>query len=407
MLVRRSVAALTFVVSVQAQYLATVVAGGGGGVASSANGAQATSVPLDQITAVTVDAAGNVYAADSSSSSPGSQLILRISPSGVLTFVAGVAGAAGYSGDGGPATAALLNGPSHIALDGSGNLYFADSGNNRIRRVDKDGIISTVAGNGLPAEPSAPVPGNGGDGGPAMLAQLNAPTGVAVDMAGNLYVSDTSNCRVRKVDSLSGTITTVAGTGQCGYSGDGGLGAAAELNFPLGIAFDSSGNLYIADTDNERVRKLDPSGTINTVAVNTARATAGDSAAATSASLIYPTDVAPDDAGNLYITSGQTLKLSADRTITIYAQYAPTAAGLAADSAGNLYLALFQAIWKVTPAGQYFSVAGSSASKYDNGTPATQVPLRIAEAIAVAPNGGFYVAADDVLYVSNQGIIPT
>jgi trimeric autotransporter adhesin len=331
---------------------------------------------------------------------------LEISPSGVLTFVAGTAGAAGYSGDGGPATQALLNAPSRIALDAFGNLYFADSGNNRIRRVDQDGIISTVAGNGLPADPAAPFPGDIGEGGLATLAQLNAPTGVAVDTAGNLYVSDTSNCRVRKVDSLSGNITTIAGTGQCGYSGDGGPGAAAELNFPHGIALDSSGNLYISDTDNSRVRKLDPTGTITTVAVNSSDATSGDAGVASSSMLNHPVDAIPDNAGNFYIAgSAPPLKLSADGTIAVYAQYAPAAGDLTIDFAGNLYLALFQAIWKVTPAGQYFTIAGSSASKYDNGTPATQVSLRIAETITIAPGGGFYVAADDVFYVSNQGII--
>ena len=157
-------------------------------------------------------------------------------------------GTSGYSGDGGPATAARLNLAYSVAADGLGNLYIADTFNFRIRKVDTAGVITTVAGGGSSL----------GDGGAAAAAQLNAPHGAALDGAGNLYIADTGNHRIRKVDT-AGVITTVAGTTQ-GFSGDGGAATAAQLNQPIGAALDGAGNLYIADTDNHRIRKVDTAG---------------------------------------------------------------------------------------------------------------------------------------------------
>ena len=167
---------------------------------------------------------------------------------GNITTVAGD-GTTGFGGDGGAAVAAQLNLPHSVAVDGSGNLYIADWGNHRIRKVDSAGVITTVAGSGTA--------GFGGDGGAAVAARLSLPTGVAVDGAGNLYIADWGNHRIRKVNS-AGVITTVVGDGTAGFGGDGGAAAAAQLNSPRGVAPAGSGNLYIADTGNNRIRKLTP-----------------------------------------------------------------------------------------------------------------------------------------------------
>ena len=165
----------------------------------------------------------------------------------------------GFSGDGGPATAAELNAPRGVAVDASGNLYIADALNNRIRKVSSDGIITTVAGNGSLSY--------SGDGGLAADAQLSGPRGLAVDGAGNLFIADFDNNTVRKI-SASGIITTVAGNGVAGFSGDGGPATSAQLNGPWGVAVDRAGNLFIADSANNRVRRVSSSGDITTVAGN-------------------------------------------------------------------------------------------------------------------------------------------
>lgn len=165
---------------------------------------------------------------------------------GIITTVAGN-GAAGFSGDGGPATAASLQSPVAVAVDNAGNLYIVDQTPLRIRKVDTSGIIRTIAGNGTP--------GFSGDGGAATNAQLFVPTGVAVDAAGNVYVADRTNRRIRKIDT-AGVITTVAGSGRSGVGGDGGPATNAELSFPFGVAVDGAGNLYIADMGTHRIRKV-------------------------------------------------------------------------------------------------------------------------------------------------------
>jgi len=210
---------------------------------------------------------------------------------------AGTYGTCGFAGDGGPATSAQLGHPDDVALDGAGNVYIADTASNLVRKVDRNGNISTVAGD---FERGA---GFFGDGGAATNAALNAPTGVALDTAGNLYIADENNSRIRKVD-LAGIITTVAGSNQSGYSGDGGPATSAKLHRPIGVRADAAGNLFIADSFSNVVRKVDLTGTITTVAGNFAMGAgySGDGGPATSAQLSFPVFVSVDAAGELFIT---------------------------------------------------------------------------------------------------------
>lgn len=236
-------------------------------------------------------------------------------------------GTPGSSGDGGSATAATLYVPSGIARDSAGNLYIADSSNHRIRKVTAStGIISTVAGTGSF--------GFNGDGGAATAAALYNPTGVTVDGSGNLYVADSYNYRIRKVTVATGIITTVAGSGAGGYSGDGGAATAAAFNLPNSLVVDGSGNLYIADYYNQRIRKVTAAtGVVTTVAGNGNAGFAGDGAAATSAQLYYPSGVAVDSGGNVLIADRNNHRV---RKVTVATGIITTVAGNgAAGSAGD------------------------------------------------------------------------
>lgn len=214
--------------------------------------------------------------------------------SGIITLIAG-SGVAGYSGDGGSATISQLNTPSGVFLDQQGSLYIADSANNVIRRVDaQTNLITTVAGTGTA--------GFAGDGGPATSAQLNYPTDVAVDAAGDIFIADYQNQCVREVNAQSGIIATVAGDGVAGYSGDGGSATSAELNYPFGIALSLTVDIFIADYTNNRIRRVDArSGLITTVAGNGMGGYAGDGGAASSAELNLPSGVFIDQAGDIFI----------------------------------------------------------------------------------------------------------
>jgi len=255
--------------------ISTAAGGGSGG-----DGGPATAAWLVQPSGVAVDAAGNLYIAETVH-----DRIRKVTPGGTITTVAG----GGSGGDGGPATAASLWMPSGVAVDAVGNLYIADTGNNRIRKVTPAGTITTVAGGG-----------SGGDGGPATAACLASPGGVAVDATGNLYIADSNNYRIRKV-TPAGVITTAAGNGQPGYSGEGGPATAASMGRPAGVAVDAAGNLYIADPLVDRICKVAPGGTITTVAGNYMPGYSGEGGPATAASLKWPLGVAVDSAGNLYI----------------------------------------------------------------------------------------------------------
>jgi trimeric autotransporter adhesin len=258
--------------------VATVV-GSGGLVASP---------PLAQPGGVFVDGSGNLFIADT-----GNHQIREVPANGAkVTTIAG-GGSFGFYGDGGLATAAALQDPSGVFVDGSGNVFVADSGNNVIREFTVGGNITTVAGN------STLSGGFSGDNGPATSAQLNSPTGVFVDISGVIYIADQLNNRIRKVSG--GTITTIAGTGIGGYSGDNGPGTSAELYRPSGVAVDASGNVFIAATYNNRIREVSPGGTITTVAGNGNNGFTGDNGPATSASLSRPNGVALDASGDLFI----------------------------------------------------------------------------------------------------------
>ena len=265
----------------------TTVAGNGT-QGYSGDGGAATSAELSFPYGVPVDASGNIYIADSFNNR-----IRKVSPNGIITTVAGN-GTQGYSRDGGAATSAELGQPFGVAVDGSGNIYIADVVNNRIRMVTAStGIITTVAGNGTL--------GSSGDGGAATSAELLDPTGVALDGSGNLYIADRANDRIRKVTASTGIITTVAGNGTQGYSGDGGAATSAELSGPFAVTVDASGNIYIADEYNQRIRKVTVStGIITTVAGNGTQGYSGDGGAATSAELSNVLSVAVDASGNIY-----------------------------------------------------------------------------------------------------------
>src|SRR5271165_740139 len=306
---------------------------------------------------------------------------------------------AGFSGDGSAANAAELNGPSGVAVNAAGNLYIADTENQRIRIV-LNGTITTIAGNGGF--------GYAGDGGAALGAQLNNPTNVAFDSTGNFYIADTDNSVIREV-STDGTITTVAGivcsqtqTTFCGpgYLGDGAQAAAAQLDIPLGVAADSAGNVYISDTGNNVLRKVTASGIISTIATNLR--------------LQHPAGLAMDGAGNLYIAdtnNNRIMKLAPTGAIALVAgngaagysgDGGPAAkaqlsfpTGVAVDGAGNIYIAdkTNSRIRKVTTDGNINTIAGiGQALYYGDGGPATDAGLSFPSSVAVDKAGNVYIA---------------
>jgi trimeric autotransporter adhesin len=298
-------------VSLHAQTISTVAGSSTTGFAG--DNAAATSALMNQPTGVVVDSAGNLYIADL-----GNNRIRKVTATGIITTVAGT-GAAGFSGDGAAATAAQLNSPSRVAVDSAGNLYIADASNNRIRKVTAaTGFISTIAGTG--------VNGFSGDGGAATSAQIGNARGVTVDSAGNIYVADNDNNRIRKIDALSGIITTVAGNGAATFSGDGGLATAAGIGSnAFEAAVDSAGNIFFVSQTTNRIRRVSAAtGIITTVAGTGTQGFSGDGGAATAAQVAGPIGVATDSAGNVYIADLNNHRI---RKITVATGIITTLAG--------------------------------------------------------------------------------
>ncbi len=318
------------------------VAGDGDACCYGGDGSPANSISLDSPLGVAVDAAGNTYISDTYDNA-----IFRVSPAGALTAVAGVNTAGSNSGDGGPAVHAFVRTPVGMTFDASGNLYVAEAGGFRVRKIDPAGMITTVAGTGVQGYVWS------FEGSPAAAANLTWPEDVAVDASGNLYIADTAADAIRKV-TPAGIITTVAGTGTAGFSGDGGPATSAQIKTPSGVAVDRSGNLYIADTYNLRIRKVTPDGIITTVAGGGTVYT-GDGIAATTAGLAFPAGVRVDAAGNLYVADESRVQLitpdgiihtvggtgvlgdSGDGGPATSAQL--FAYGLAVNAAGDIYIA--------------------------------------------------------------------
>ena len=252
------------------------------------NNVPAVLAPVDGAQSVAIDSSGNIYIAAS-----GLDRIFKVDSLGTLTLFAGT-GVYLFNGDGIPAINAGLNGPCSIALDANGNLFISEWGNRRIRRIDRStGIISTVAGTG----------GSGcsGDGGPAINATMTYPRALAIDYLGNVFIADYFDHRIRRVDAGTGVITTVAGNGIAGYSGDGGRATGASLKYPSGVAVDNQGNIFIADRDNHRIRRVDIYGTITTFAGNGTQGFFGNGGPASSASLSIPEGVVVGSSGDIYI----------------------------------------------------------------------------------------------------------
>ena len=266
---------------------------GNGVFADSGDGGLATAASFRYLYRVAVDAGGNLYLPDYQSAR-----IRKVSPGGIISTVVGT-GVPGFSGDGGLATSTNINGPFAVAIDSLGNLFFIEYNNSRVRKVSSAGIISTVAGTGGP--------GFGGDGGPATSASLMLPLGLTVDSIGNIYIADSGNHRIRKV-STSGTISTVVGTGSSGFSGDGGNAMSATLAYPYDVKVDGIGNLYIADINNQRIRKVTPAGIISTFAGTGTAGFSGDGGPANLARLNYPTGISVGG-GNLYIADLNNLRI--------------------------------------------------------------------------------------------------
>ena len=385
----------------------------------------APAVSIGDPTRLATDAAGNVYFGSLHS-------VFKVDTGGTLTRIAGTA-RAGNSGDGGAAATAQLNFPMGIAVDAAGNLFVADRDASVVRRIAANGTITTVAGSGTP--------GFTGDGGSATSAQLHGPFGVAVDSSGNLYIADTGNEVVRKV-SPDGTMSTVAGTGTRGYLGDGGAARSAWLDGPEAVAVDAAGNLYIADTFNGRIRRVGTDGVISTVAgVGSTGIYSGDGGPAKSSALSLPTDVAVDAAGNLYIADFGNSKVRMVTTGVINTVVGRTngvppmdgqaavnarlggPTGVTVDRSGAIYFVEAgigsgtglargdYKVWKVSAAGVLTTLAGNGIPSYSgDGAAATAAQLNGPSGVAVGPSGVIYIADtvnQRVRAVSPDGILST
>ena len=379
-----------------AEYAIEAVAGN----TSVTDGIAATDVTLEEVLGVAVDAVGNVYLAE-----PKRRRIRKIDLSGVITTFAGT-GEWGFSGDGGPAVEARLGQPSGIAVDRNGRVYVADESNRRLRRIDASGVITTIAGTGEW--------GFSGDGGPATEADLGSVRNVATDPRGNLYLAQWR--RIRKIDP-TGVITTIAGTGQDADAGDGGPATEASLSWNLNVAADAVANIYIADAPNHRVRKVDPEGTITTLAGTGERGYSGDGASATEAQLAYPRGVDVDADGRVYVAdtwNRRIRRIDASGVITTFAGAGnsgssgdggrATAADLgevsdvALDSRGNVYAVTWRRIWKIDRNGTLATLAGTGEYPWAHGGGiALATPLD-------SPGGVAVIASGDVVFTDRYRV---
>ena len=320
----------------------------------------------------------------------------------IITVAGSTAGT--YVGDGGPATNTNLGEPIGLAIDAAGNLFIADYGNNRVRKVNSAGIIYATAGNGLPAET--------GDGGPATAAEVGGSIGVAFDSMGNLYIAADDSNRIRKVDT-AGIITTIAGYGRV-YGGDGGPATAAGIGTPDDVVADGRGNIYFTEGNKNKIRKIDITGTISTFAGTGVAGYSGDNIAATAAQLNIPTALAVDDTGNVYICDYENSRVRKIDTFGIITTIAGTAtigytgdggpaiaaelydpSGVATDHAGNIYIAdNGNRIRKINTAGIITTIAGCGCivSDFGDGGPATAAQFEQTAGIKVGADGSIYVA---------------
>jgi RHS repeat-associated protein len=391
-------------VTVSTGVITTIAGDDAGGYAG--DGGAATTARLEQPQGVALDSSGNVYIADT-----GNNRIRKVTVlTGDIATIAGN-GTAGYSGDGGAAISAELNFPSGVAVDSSGNVYIADAYNQRVRKLTvSTAKISTIAGNGIP--------GYTGNSGPAISAELSNPSGVAVDSSGNIYIADSGNNSVRKVTASSGDIAAFAGNGTYGYSGDNGPAVNAQLALPYGVFVDSSGNVYIADSNNSVIRKVTAlTLAITTVAGNGSPGYLGDGAQAMSAALYDPAGVVVDASGNIYIADDFNCRV---RKVTASTGIINTVAGstsyggdggpatsalfyypggMRVDASGNLYIAdtINDAIRKVTAStGIITTIAGNGTCCYSgDGKAATSAQLYYPSDVALDSNGNIYIADSD------------
>jgi sugar lactone lactonase YvrE len=376
------------------------VVGGSTGFGFSGDGGLASTAQISNVAGLATDGKGNLYFVDN-------QRIRKIDSNGIISTVAGN-GIAGFAGDGGPAISASFSFPSGIALDAAGNLYVADTYNHCIRRVASDGTVKTVAGN-----PNFSSLTPSGDGGPATSASLALPYGVAIDAAGNLYISDKGQRRIRKV-SAAGIMTTSAGDGSANFAGDGGQATQAAFDFPADVKLDDAGNLYIADAYGHRVRRIAPNGIVTTIAGNGTPGFSGDGGLATKAQLNTPVAVAVDGKGNVYVSDQNNVrvrKVTPDGVITTYAgggngpfgsgdggtalAASFYAGGISLDPAGNLYVADSggNRIRKISPNGVITTVAGNGTQGYSgDGGPAPNAMLSNPVNVVADKAGNIYIA---------------
>ncbi len=381
-------------------YAATGAAGYGG------DGAAAVTARISTPEAVACDLAGNLYICDADNNR-----VRKVSTDGTMSTFAGQNT---LFGEGYAATNAELCAPSNIATDAAGNVYVADYQNNRVRKITMStGIITTVAGSGV----AGYLDGYNGDMIPALTANIYFPAAVAVDGAGNIYVCDQGNMRIRKVDASSGNISTIAGDGTAGFVGEGIPAVYSEVNYPAGIAVDGSGNIFIADEENYRIRKIDAAGIITTFAGVLIPGYSGDGGAATMAKLQYPNDVAVDGLGNVYICDGGNSVIrkvdtagvittvagtgvagfSGDNGPAISAQLAYPS-GVKADRNGNIFISDGdnQRVRMVTSGGIITTVAGNGTAGFSgDGGPAVAAMLNFPAGVAVDMSGNLFIADGD------------